>query len=90
MCGEIDFRDYLLCALYLIKQSVPTMELIRIISKMYDNCGKGPGRLTRTALHNILSRTMALSIDECVELFKRIDTNRNEFITIGRSMNKLR
>lgn len=60
------------------------MELIRTISRMYDNCGKGPGCLTRTALHNILSRTMGLSIDECVELFTQIDVNRNGFITIGK------
>lgn len=62
------------------------MDLIKIVSKMYDNCGKGPGCLTRTALHNILGRTMALSVDECVELFTQIDVNRNGFITISKSM----
>lgn len=83
MCGTIDFREYLLCALYLIKQSLPTMELIQIVSKMYDSCGKGPGRLTRTALYNLLKHMTAASIDESVSLFTEIDCNRNGFVTIG-------
>lgn len=62
------------------------MDLIKIVSKMYDNCGKGSGRLTRTALYNILGQTMALNVDECVELFTQIDINRNGFITIGKSI----
>lgn len=83
MCGTIDFREYLLCALYLIKQSLPTMELIQIVSKMYDNCGKGPGRFTRTALYNLLKHMTGATIDECVEFFTEMDTERNGFVTLG-------
>lgn len=84
MCGTIDFREYLLCALYLMKQSLPTMELIQIVSKMYDNCGKGPGRLTRNALYSLLRHMTATSIDECVDIFTEIDVERNGFITLGK------
>lgn len=90
MCGTIDFREYLLCALYLIKQSLPTMELIQIVSKMYDNCGKGPGRLTRTALYNLLKHMTAATIDECVDIFTEIDTERKGFVTLGMSHQKNR
>lgn len=83
MCGTIDFREYLLCALYLIKQSMPTMELIQIVSKMYDNCGKGAGRFTRTALYNLLKHMTAATIDECVDIFTEIDSDRNGFVTLG-------
>lgn len=88
MCGTIDFREYLLCALYLIKQSLPTMELIQIVSKMYDNCGKGPGRLTRTALYNLLKHMTAATVDECVDIFTEIDTERNGFVTLGKLFEK--
>lgn len=88
MCGTIDFREYLLCALYLIKQSLPTMELIQIVSKMYDNCGKGPGRLTRTALYNLLKHMTAATIDECVDIFTEIDTERKGFVTLGMTHQK--
>lgn len=88
VCGTIDFREYLLCALYLIKHSLPTIDLIQIVSKMYDNCGKGPGRLTRTALYNLLKRITASSIDECVDIFTEIDCDRNGFITFGKDLLK--
>lgn len=84
MSGKIDFREYLLCALYLINQSLPTIELMHIVSKMYDDCGKGPGNLTPTALHNILCHMMASTIEESVEIFTQIDCDRNGFITIGK------
>lgn len=83
LCGEINFREYLVCALYLIKQSLPTIDLIESVSKMYDNCGKGPGRLTRTALHCILNQTMATSVDESVEFFTHADCDQSDFVTIG-------
>lgn len=89
MCGTIDFRSYLLCALYLIEQSLPTMELIKIVSKMYDNCGKGPGRLTRTALYNLLKHMTAATIDECVDIFTEIDCDRNGFVTLGESISNV-
>lgn len=84
MCGKIDFREYLLCALYLIKQSLPTIELVCIVSKMYDDCGKGPGRLTPTALHNILSHMIAASVEESNDIFSQIDCDSNGSITIGK------
>lgn len=86
MCGTIDFREYLLCAIYLIKQNLPTIDLIQIVSKMYDNCGKGSGRLTRTALYNLLRHTTAATIDECVEFFTEIDSERNGFVTLGNGL----
>lgn len=82
-CGQISIREYLVCALYLIKKSLPTIDLIESMSKMYGHCGKGPVRLTRTALHCILNQTIATSIDETVEIFNHIDFGNSGFITIG-------
>ncbi|XP_055300763.1 lysophosphatidylcholine acyltransferase [Sitodiplosis mosellana] len=79
MCGTIDFREYLLCALYLIKQSLPTMGLIQIVSKMYDNCGKG---FNRTTLYSLLRHMTAASIDECVDIFAEIDCDQVGFISL--------
>lgn len=84
MCGTIDFREYLLCALYLIKQNQPTIDLILVASKMYDDCGKGPRNLSRKALHNILSHTMAASVEDTIDIFTQIDTTQRGYITIGR------
>lgn len=84
MAGTIDFREYLLCALYLIKHDLPTMDLIQVVSKMYDNCGKGPGRLTRISLVDLLKHTIAASIDECLDIFTEVDFERNGFVTIGK------
>lgn len=60
------------------------MELLEIVSKMYGNCGKGPGRFTRTALHNLLKNMTGASIDECVNIFSEIDCDRLGFITLGK------
>lgn len=85
MCGTIDFREYLLCALYLIKQSLPTMDLIQIVSKMYIS---NSGRFTRTSLYNLLKHTAAATIDECVEYFTEMDLQRHGYVTLGKqSMN---
>lgn len=81
-CGTIDFREYLLCALYLIKQSIPTFELIKIASKMYENITL-PGRLTRIAIYNLLKHTTAITYNECEDIFTEIDCDRRGFITIG-------
>lgn len=82
MCGEIDFREYLMCGLYLIKQSLPTIDLIESVSMMYDYCAKGRGFLTRTGLHSVLKQTMASSVDESVDLFTQVDCEHSGFITI--------
>lgn len=84
MCGTIDFREYLLCALYLIKQNLPTIDLIHVASKMYDDCGKGPRNLSRKALYNVLSHAMAASVEDTIEIFTQIDTSQKGYITIGR------
>lgn len=81
MCGTIDFREYLLCALYLIKQSLPTMDLIQIVSKMYVSTS---GRFTRTALYNLLKHMTAAKIDECVEYFTEMDLQRHGHVTLGK------
>lgn len=80
MCGTIDFREYLLCALYLIKQCLPTMDLIQIVSKMYVSnlC-----HFTRTALYNLLRHMTAATVDKCVEYFTEMDVQRNGFVTMG-------
>lgn len=83
MCGTIDFRAYLLCALFLIKQNQPTIDLIHVASKMYDDCGNGPRNLSRKALHNVLSHTMATSVDDTIDIFSQIDTTQKGYITIG-------
>lgn len=70
-------------ALFLIKSEVPPIELIQLISKMYDDCGKGPGRLTRNALHSILGSTLAITFEESLDIFARIDTNRRGFVATG-------
>lgn len=83
MCGQISIREYLVCALYLIKKSLPTIDLIESMSKMYGDCGKGSVRLTRNALHCILNQTVATSVDEAVEIFNQIDIGNSGFITVG-------
>lgn len=50
---------------------------------MYDDCGKGPGRLTRNALNSLLTSTMASSIEDSLDIFSRVDVNHRDFITIG-------
>lgn len=89
MCGQISIREYLVCALYLIKKSLPTIDLIESMSKMYGDCGKGPVRLTRTSLHCILNQTIYTSIDEAVEIFNHIDTKNTGFITIGKVLERI-
>lgn len=81
MCGTIDFREYLLCALYLIRQSLPTIDLVQIVSKMYV---LNSGRFTRTALYNLLKHTTAATIDECVEYFTEMDSQRHGHVTMGK------
>lgn len=82
MCGTIDFREYLLCALFLIKRNLSTMDLIEIVSKMYENCSRD-GRLTRTAMFNLLNHMIGASIDECVDISTEIGGDGNGFITLG-------
>lgn len=84
MCGTIDFREYLLCALYLIKQNLPTIDLIHVASKMYDDCGKGPRNISRRALHHILNHTMAADVDETIDIFSQIDATQKGYISIGK------
>lgn len=50
---------------------------------MYDDCGKGPGRLTPNAMYSITGSTLAMSPDDCVDIFTAIDINRKGFITTG-------
>lgn len=81
--NTIDLRKYLHCALFIIKSDVPVIELIQLVAKLYDDCGKGPGRLTRNSLYLVLSQTMALSVEEHLEIFERIDVEQRDYVTIG-------
>lgn len=82
-CGSADFREYLLCALYLIKCHQAPIDLIHVASKMFDDCGRGPRNLTRQSLHQLLRRTIGASLDDSMEIFARVDGSRNGFIVIG-------
>lgn len=79
----IDFRKYLHCALFIIKAELPVIQLIQLIAKMYDDCGCGPGRLTRDSLHSVLGSTISSTFEENLEIFDRIDANQQGYITIG-------
>lgn len=57
------------------------MDLIQIVSKMYV---LNSGRFTRTALYNLLKHTAAATIDECVEYFTEMDSQRHGHVTMGK------
>lgn len=65
----------------MIKQSLPTIDLIQIVSKMYVS---NSGRFTRTALYNLLKHTTDATIDECVEYYTEMDLQRHGNVTLGK------
>ncbi|CAO1416740.1 unnamed protein product [Diamesa hyperborea] len=73
----IDFKDYLLHALFLIKLSEPKIELIRVMFLLYGEAN----RLHRESLCNILSHFLKLLPEKINELFYSLDTEHRGSIT---------
>lgn len=77
--GQIDFRDYLLCSLFLLKCNEPIINLLESVFKIYDISGKG--QLNKNTFYLAVKNTLNLSRVESDQLFVRIDLEQKNFVT---------
>lgn len=77
--GQIDFRDYLLCSLFLLKCNEPIINLLESVFKIYDISGKG--HLNKNTFYLAVKNTLNLSRVESDQLFVRIDLEQKNFVT---------
>lgn len=54
-----------------------------MISKLYDDCGKGQGLINKNGLQMILSKSTTLSSDTIAEIFDIVDDQCEGYVTIG-------
>ncbi|KAG5899387.1 hypothetical protein JTB14_036875 [Gonioctena quinquepunctata] len=76
--GVIDFREYLLGVLCIIKDR-SALEALQIACKVYDTIGFG--RLTSEDFCLAACQTLALSKDYALEVFDQVDRNQLGYIT---------
>lgn len=75
--GVIDFQEYLLQALFLIKIQQPKIELVRLLFNLFGDSG----RLRRESFRRVLKHFVKLSTDEIDKLFYSIDCiNRGSIV----------
>ncbi|XP_055710713.1 lysophosphatidylcholine acyltransferase isoform X1 [Phlebotomus papatasi] len=76
--GVIDFREYLLCALFLIKPNQPQIDLVKSAFKLYESSSGG---VTRKIFSQILNHTLALPEEVTQVIFSHIRKGTLDFIT---------
>ncbi|XP_059617742.1 lysophosphatidylcholine acyltransferase isoform X2 [Phlebotomus argentipes] len=77
-CGVIDFREYLLCALFLMKPSQSQIDLVRSAFKIYESSSGG---VTCRFFRQILHHTLALPDDVNEVMFSQIRKGTLDYIT---------
>lgn len=77
--GQIDFRDYLLCSLFLLKCNEPIINLLESVFKIFDISGEG--HLNKSTFYLAVKNTLNLSRVESENLFVRIDLEQKNFVT---------
>ncbi|XP_028139093.1 lysophosphatidylcholine acyltransferase isoform X1 [Diabrotica virgifera virgifera] len=76
--GVIDFREYLLGVLGIVKDK-KALDVLHIACKIYDKSGHG--RLTCEDFCKAACQTIALSKDYAMEVFEQVDRNQLGYIT---------
>ncbi|XP_017779828.1 PREDICTED: lysophosphatidylcholine acyltransferase isoform X1 [Nicrophorus vespilloides] len=76
--GSIDFREYVLGVVG-VTENRKTLEILRLAFKIYDSSGKG--RLSENDFVPVLVHTLSMSIYESREIFQRIDSTCQGYVT---------
>lgn len=77
--GRIDFRDYLLCTIFLLKCNEPIINVLESVFKIFDNSGYG--HLNKNTFYLVVKNTLNLSKIESDNLFIRIDSELKDYVT---------
>lgn len=75
--GRIDFRDYLLCSLFLMKCNEPIIHLLESVFKIFDKTGN----LNRNTFYLAVRNTLNMTKIESDNLFVRIDSELKNYVT---------
>lgn len=75
--GRIDFRDYLLCSLFLMKCNEPIIHLLESVFKIFDKTGN----LNRNTFYLAVKNTLNMTKIESDNLFVRIDSELKNYVT---------
>lgn len=78
--GRIDFRDYLLCTLFLLKFNEPIINLLESTFKIFDG-SDGEGHLNKNNFYLAVKNILNMSKVESDNLFVRIDSDLKNFIS---------
>lgn len=77
--GQIDFRDYLLCTLFLLKCNEPIINLMDLVFKIFDISGEG--HLNKNTFYLAVKNTLNMSRVESDNFFIRIDSEIKNYVT---------
>ncbi|XP_037030616.1 lysophosphatidylcholine acyltransferase isoform X3 [Bradysia coprophila] len=85
---NIDFRDYLMCAIFLNRTSVPAIQILESISKLYETKvdyvetnTSTKGLLNTDGLLNVMKHAMPLTSDDCTAIFTQLDKRNQKLIS---------
>ncbi|XP_063704083.1 lysophosphatidylcholine acyltransferase isoform X2 [Culicoides brevitarsis] len=75
---QVDFRDYLLCALFIITLEKPKIQLVELLFKLYGKSGEASQDIFYEIMKHVLKKC---SKDKAEHIFQQIDKSKNGFLT---------
>uniref|UniRef100_A0A336MZM7 CSON010732 protein n=1 Tax=Culicoides sonorensis TaxID=179676 RepID=A0A336MZM7_CULSO len=79
--NQVDFKEYLLCALFVITLDKPKIKLVELLFKLYGKSGEASQDIFYEIIKHVLKKC---NKDKADHLFQQIDKSKNGFVTFGK------
>uniref|UniRef100_A0A336M5E7 CSON012111 protein n=1 Tax=Culicoides sonorensis TaxID=179676 RepID=A0A336M5E7_CULSO len=76
--NQVDFKEYLLCALFVITLDKPKIKLVELLFKLYGKSGEASQDIFYEIIKHVLKKC---NKDKADHLFQQIDKSKNGFVT---------